>query len=52
VDGDVIARLNNQPVADVDPFLTVVEALPPGRCVPVLIVRGETPRFLALRVPE
>jgi serine protease Do len=52
MEGDVITRLNNQPVADADSFLTVVEALPPGRSVPVLIVRGETPRFLALRVPE
>lgn len=50
--GDIITRLNNQQVPDVDTFLDVVEGLPAGRSVPVLVIRDQNPRFLALRVPE
>lgn len=50
--GDVITRLNNQEVLDNASFRSVVEALPAGRSVPVLIIRDASPRFLALRVPE
>jgi serine protease Do len=50
--GDVVARLNNRPVADARQLERVSESLTPGRSVPVLIVRGEVPTFLALRVPE
>ncbi len=50
--GDVVTRLNNQEVSDVSTFLDLVEALPAGRSVPMLVIRGEAPRFLALRVPE
>jgi len=50
--GDVVTRLNNREVVDVDGFQDLVEGLPAGRSVPVLIIRGEAPRFLALRIPE
>lgn len=50
--GDVITRLNNREILDLGSFRQVVEDLPAGRSVPVLIIRGEAPRFLALRVPE
>jgi len=51
-EGDIITRLNNQEVADVDAFTSIAESLPAGRSVPVLIIRGQVPTFLALRVPE
>ncbi len=50
--GDIITRLNNRPVLDLDNFTEIAEALPPGRSVPVYVIRGETPTFLPLRVPE
>jgi len=50
--GDVITRLNNKEIDSIDTFSTVVDQLTPGRSVPVLIVRGQAPTFLALRVPE
>ncbi len=50
--GDVVTRLNNQEVRDVEGFMDITDALPPGRSVPVLIIRGGVPTFLALRVPE
>jgi serine protease Do len=50
-DGDIITRLNNQEIDSPATFSKVVDALTPGRSVPVLIVRGQAPTFLALRVP-
>lgn len=50
--GDIITRLNNQEIVDVNSFMEVAEGLPAGRSVPVLIIRGQAPTFLALRVPE
>jgi serine protease Do len=51
-EGDIITRLNNEEVTDVDSFAAIAESLPAGRSVPVLIIRGQMPTFLALRVPE
>jgi serine protease Do len=51
-EGDVITRLNNEEVVDLDAFTAIAEALPAGQAVPVLIIRGQMPTFLALRVPK
>jgi serine protease Do len=50
--GDVVTRLNNQEVASAERFAEIESGLPAGRSVPVLIIRGQVPTFLALRVPE
>ena len=50
--GDVITRLDNQPIDSVQAFSDAVAALPRGRSVPVLIVRGGVPTFVAIRIPE
>ena len=50
--GDIITKLNNQPVKDVDGFREIAESLPRGRRVPTLIVRGDAQIFVALIVPE
>jgi serine protease Do len=50
--GDIITRLNNQQVDGVEEFQSIADGLPAGRSVPVLIIRGQVPTFLALRVPE
>ncbi|MEE4361289.1 MAG: DegQ family serine endoprotease [Pseudomonadales bacterium] len=49
--GDVITRLNNKPIASVADFRDAVKDLPRGRSIPVLIVRGGVPTFLAMRIP-
>ncbi len=51
-EGDIITRLNNQEIDSPATLAKVVDALTPGRSVPVLIVRGQAPTFLALRVPS
>jgi len=50
--GDVITRLNNQEIDSVETLGKVIDSLKPGRSIPVLIVRGQAPTFLALHVPE
>lgn len=50
--GDIIVRLNNQPVNDVAEFERLVKELPAGRPVPVLIQRGDGALFLAVTIPE
>lgn len=50
--GDVITQINHEPVDSVEAFQRVIEALPAGRSVPVLVIRRGQPTFLALRVPD
>ncbi|MEM1232187.1 MAG: DegQ family serine endoprotease [Pseudomonadota bacterium] len=51
-EGDIITRMNNQAIDSLDAFGKVTGDLPKGRSVPVLIIRGEVPTFLAFRVPD
>jgi len=50
--GDIILRLNNQPVTDAAQFRELVKGLPTGRPLPVLVQRGEGAIFLAITIPE
>jgi len=50
--GDIITKLDNQAVTDTDSFFAIADGLEPGRSVAVLVIRGQSPLFLALRVPE
>jgi serine protease Do len=50
--GDVIMTINNEPVPDVSAFRKIVDKLPAGKSVAVLIQRDGNPIFLALRAPE
>ncbi len=50
--GDVILMLNNKDVTDPRQFRKLVESLPAGRSVPVLIQRGNAPVFLPLKIPK
>jgi serine protease Do len=49
--GDVILMLDNQPVQDLAGFNRILEAIPSGRSVAVLVQRGEGRMFHAIRVP-
>lgn len=48
--GDVIVKLNNIGIEGVSQFKDVIEALPAKRSVPMLVIRGGSPRFLALKI--
>lgn len=49
---DIITRLDNKPVDSLDSFHEIANSLPRGRSVSVLVVRGERPLFVPLKVPE
>jgi serine protease Do len=50
--GDVITRLNNRSVESSKQYRQLVEQLPKGKSVPVLVIRRSGPLFLALKVPK
>ncbi len=50
--GDIITKLDNQAVTDTASFAEIADDLEPGRSVAVLVIRGQSPLFLALRVPD
>ncbi len=50
--GDVITRLDNKEVENSKQFKSLVDNLPAGKSVPVLVIRRSGPIFLALKVPE
>jgi len=49
--GDVILSVDNKPVQDVKQFNAMIDALQPGKSVALLVQRGGSPTFLALKVP-
>ena len=50
--GDIIVRLDDQAVLDTSGFGEIARELEAGRLVPVLVIRNQMKRFLALRVPR
>jgi serine protease Do len=50
--GDVIRAIDGKPVATPGELHEIVDSLPAGKSVPLLIVREGSPRFLALRLPR
>jgi len=50
--GDVILMMNNLQVTDAEAFKDMVEGIPPGKTVPLLVHRQGSPLFLALRTGE
>jgi serine protease Do len=50
--GDIITKLDNRAVMDTASFADIADDLEPGRSVAVLVIRGQSPLFLALRVPD
>ncbi len=50
--GDVIQMVNGEPVEAVSDFRSLVEGLPAGKYVSLLVQRAQGPEFLAMRIPE
>ncbi|MEK7990043.1 MAG: DegQ family serine endoprotease [Thiotrichaceae bacterium] len=49
---DVILELNYVNIENVHHFKQILNDLPKGRSIPVLVLRRGSPRFLALKIPE
>ncbi|NNG11863.1 MAG: DegQ family serine endoprotease [Halobacteria archaeon] len=50
--GDIILSINNETVNNSEQFQELIEALPAGKSVAVLVQRGSNPTFLAIKVPK
>ncbi|MCL5668991.1 MAG: Do family serine endopeptidase, partial [Gammaproteobacteria bacterium] len=50
--GDVILKLNNKDVKSASAFAKQVETLPKNKSVPILVQRGRSTLFLALKIEE
>ncbi len=50
--GDVITSFNNEPVESVEDFERLVDAQRPDVAIPIRIVRGGTPDFTVIKLPE
>lgn len=50
--GDIILKLNGHDIKNINQFLKVVKSLPENKWIRVLIQRGESPRFLPLKIGE
>ncbi len=50
--GDIITKLDNREVTDLAGFAAISDDLEAGRSVAVLVIRGQSPLFLALRVRD
>lgn len=50
--GDIILMVNNKKITDVKGFNRLVSELPAGKPVPMLIQRGRSPIFLAIKIVD
>ena len=50
--GDVLTRLGNQPVGRIEDLDGLAEQLLPGSSVPARLIRGRSPLFIGIRIPE
>ena len=50
--GDVIQLINGEPVESVKAFSKLMDDLPEGKFVSMLVQRSHGPEFLAMRIPE
>ena len=50
--GDILLKLNGQNIVSTKQFLNIVKKLPEDKWVRVLIQRGDSPQFIALKISE
>jgi serine protease Do len=50
--GDLLTRLGNQPVGRIEDLDGLVDQLLPGSSVPARLIRGRSPLFIGIRIPE
>jgi serine protease Do len=50
--GDVLTRLGSRPISRVSDLTAVADGLTPGSSVPARLIRGRSPLFIGIRVPD
>ncbi len=50
--GDILTRLGSWPISRVEDLESATDELAPGRSVPARLIRGQSPLFIGIRIPE
>ena len=50
--GDILTRLGSWPISRVEDLESATDELAPGRSVPARLIRGQSPLFIGIRLPE
>ena len=50
--GDILTRLGSRPISRVEDLESATDELAPGRSVPARLIRGQSPLFIGIRIPE
>ena len=50
--GDILTRLGSRPISRVSDVIAAADDLTPGSSVPARLIRGRSPLFIGIRVPE
>ena len=50
--GDILTRLGSRPIGRVEDLEGAAAELAPGRSVPARFIRGQSPLFIGIRIPE
>ena len=50
--GDILTRLGSRPISRVEDLESAAEDLAPGRSLPARLIRGQSPLFIGIRIPE
>ena len=50
--GDILTRLGSSPISRVSDLTAAADDLAPGSSIPARLIRGRTPLFIGIRVPE
>ena len=51
-DGDILTRLGSRPISRVSDVTAAADDLAPGSSVPARLIRGRSPLFIGIRIPD
>lgn len=51
-DGDILTRLGSRPISRVSDVTAAADDLAPGSSVPARLIRGQSPLFIGIRIPD
>jgi serine protease Do len=51
-EGDILTRLGSRPISQIADLDGVADELSPGASVPARLIRGRSPLFIGIRIPE
>ena len=50
--GDILTRIGNRPISRIDDLSDINQQLSPGSSIPARLIRGGSPLFIGIRIPD